>query len=759
MRGIRVPVLQSEPTSVRNHRKKARHWRTKSVAKVTISALGLEIPAVGGSLEKYFKNVMKLRPAADDLVALREDLDRSLENVESDQIRIGFAVEEDVDVGGDDTEWTIGGESSAGLQVWNTAEEIVLAGNDFGEQSTLKVPAGQAYVGIDFEGSLSTGVEHERGDVTFGFNGEGGVNTANYRPLPASTTLEDALSETMSGFVLPGDLNDIEALPPGAVATVSGSGSLKFAVKGEVGTSATVLSTTIPKTDKTVAVNTGVSVGLGASAEFTGGYELRLHRLSDGKVTLGYFKKDAKEVLLSVSVSAGASVAAGGKDVTEKILEAVSGEPKVDRDFLLTAGLDEEKIKELEEVVVGGVDRSLKASLELGWGRLNSHEAAFLFTIDVPALDDAGKQAIHSALDGDLLDLTSTEFSGVELTRSVVRETLEKSSTLRLNLFGLFNYSSIFELAQKGEAVYDDRTGELQFLDEATAKKMQASINNTRAVPTEKVARLVMETILISHLYNAITSTRTLDVVHQYFEFHSKTKRHDMKDHFDVPVALGLLGREDAGSAAAKQGPGRSALRAETRYSPEESRRLFIHIDDPDRARGEYEKAGRRALVLLESGDEEDDARRLLGKHDEVFDALRDAGSWSNAQHVLARVQYDGNSISENLHGAIYSDYVAIRWWSRAMVTLGQALAAVNSYESNYTGDPESLRNDDEYQRLRERLRKASAKVAEETDSRFGDPWGLVAMDLIGRPKIVNVQITTDTGVYHYERTAVPANV
>ena len=36
------------------------------MAKITISALGLEIPVESGSsIEKYFKNALKLRPAAD----------------------------------------------------------------------------------------------------------------------------------------------------------------------------------------------------------------------------------------------------------------------------------------------------------------------------------------------------------------------------------------------------------------------------------------------------------------------------------------------------------------------------------------------------------------------------------------------------------------------------------------------------------------------------------------------------------------------
>jgi hypothetical protein len=668
------------------------------MAKITISALGLEIPVESGSsIEKYFKNALKLRPAASEAVKLKNDLERTLDAVQSGEVRVGFAVEEDVNVGNGDTEWTIGAESSTGLQVWNTEGETVLSGDDFGEHSALKVPAGQAYVGIDFEGALTTGLEHELGDVTFGLDAEATISAANYRPFPSSsTTLKEGLSEMLSKFVLPGDLKDIGSLPPGAVATVGGSGSIKFAVKGQFSTSATPWSHSIPKIDTPITVKTGVSVGIGASAEFRGEYELRLRRLGNGKVTLGYYKKEESEFELSVSVNASASVAIGGTEVTERILKAISGEPKVDREFLLDAGLEEDKIKELEQVVSDGVDRNLEASLELGWGRLRSDEAAFLFTIDLAPLDNAGKQAVRKALDGDLRELTSGALpAGIELTRSVVRETLKQSSTIRLNLFGVFNYISVFELVQKGEAVYDSRTGDLQFLDEATAKRKKAWIKNTRAVDTEKISKLSMEMMLVSHVYNAITATRSIDVAHHYFEYHRKTKGRDMKDPFDVPVALGLLSRPKAHSLVAKQGPGRSALKAETRYDSKESWSLFVRPDGMHRSRDEFEKAGRQALTLLESGDEQDEVRKILGASDKLFEAIRKAGSLPNALRELSQVRYKDEQIPKTLQHAMYSDYLTIVWWADSMV----------------------------------------------------------AMDIIGRPQKASVQITTDTGVYHYDRS------
>jgi hypothetical protein len=261
-----------------------------------------------------------------------------------------------------------------------------------------------------------------------------------------------------------------------------------------------------------------------------------------------------------------------------------------------------------------------------------------------------------------------------------------------------------------------------------------------------------MEMILVSHVYNAITATRSIDVAQFYFEYRRNTKKRDAKDHFDVPVALGLLSRPDADSLVAQQGPGRSALRAETRYDSKESWSLFAHSDGALRSLEEFEKAGREAVMRLEGVDEEDDARKVLAISDELFGAMRAAGSFGNAQLILRNVTHNGKHIPESLYGAIYSDYLGIRWWSDSMVALGAALKSIIDYESKST-DPAALKTDNEYLNLRKELRKQSADVAKKTKARFGEPWGLIAMDLIGHPKTASVQITTDADVYHYDRS------
>ena len=86
------------------------------------------------------------------------------------------------------------------------------------------------------------------------------------------------------------------------------------------------------------------------------------------------------------------------------------------------------------------------------------------------------------------------------------------------------------------------------------------------------------------------------------------------------------------------------------------------------------------------------------------------------------------------------------------MVALGAALKSIIDYESKST-DPAALKTDNEYLNLRKELRKQSADVAKKTKARFGEPWGLIAMDLIGHPKTASVQITTDADVYHYDRS------
>jgi hypothetical protein len=702
-----------------------------------------------GALGKYFSRLIKMRPlpSVRDLVV--SFVDTPLRDVEIEAAGFGLQIEEDVNVGNPDLEWKISAGATAEVRFWRNQGDAVLSAQKFGRNTALTVPANRAYVAFFLKGQLATGVNPELADLTFGFGAGHEVHAAYYQPLTANTKLGAALEKTIGGFVLPGDLEDLQKLPVKAAATVGGNGRLSFSVAGDLATVINPVAVDIPVADVPLKVTAGAKVAFGLSAEYHGGYEVRVVGLSGKKVSLGVYRKEELGFEIEVAASAGASVAAGGQDLTERLLGALTGKPKLDREFLKQAGLSDDRIDNLKETVEAAINRKIEASLAAGFGYLQADEAAFLFTVDLGALDVDGQRAVRSALDGDFRELTARDYAGVRLERSIVTETVETTRRLRINLFGIFNYDSVFELIREGREVFDAASGELFFLDSATVKRRKAWINNGRELATEKVSKLMAETMMIAVAYSACRNSRSdpaPKIEHWYFEYKRQAKQAELKDHFDVAVALGLAKRREAARFRDRERYGRTALLAETSYSGEEAEDLFFKAGNP-RKTADYEKAGRKAVQLLETGDAADGARGLAAQ-DEVFELIRAAGSRDNAVRELDRVRVNGAKVPEAIRQTIYTDYLAIRWWADSMAKVAAKIGEIKNFPST-TENETPLDNDNRFKKLRKELQNQLAAVAGNTQAMFGEPWGLVAMYLASSGDTpAHVKITTEYFVF-----------
>jgi hypothetical protein len=74
----------------------------------------------------------------------------------------------------------------------------------------------------------------------------------------------------------------------------------------------------------------------------------------------------------------------------------------------------------------------------------------------------------------------------------------------------------------------------------------------------------------------------------------------------------------------------------------------------------------------------------------------------------------------------IAADYSVIVWWADAMSCCAQRLAAIET-QLAMTPDPATP----QFQALRADLASHLASVASQTKDEFGQPWGLIAMDLV----------------------------
>jgi hypothetical protein len=198
-----------------------------------------------------------------------------------------------------------------------------------------------------------------------------------------------------------------------------------------------------------------------------------------------------------------------------------------------------------------------------------------------------------------------------------------------------------------------------------------------------------------------------------------------MRADVAVGAALGLLA---GGIPPGVADFGRTTVFAQTQYDDALTASLFLDNGGRPRPIEEYENAGRGALQLLvpEGGDQA--YRRRPAIDDGLWQQMKTTG-----QPGFARLFPGLNAVAV---GVITADYTTIMWWSQAMRDTAELLSAMRAQSTANPADPQ-------FRRLRADLAKHLKEVAANTREEFGQPWGMVAMDLVsGRRADARIRIT-----------------
>ena len=684
------------------------------------------------ALAKYIKDLKKLK--------LSELKFTPLQNTPLDQLPLkslttGIAIEQPVGVGIEGTELKIAAGVAGRFSLLSSKDAQLFDPDVFADP--IHIEANQIYLAMGTSAKLSTELTNKKGDLGFGFGAGSQIALNTYRLFEknaagAFPNSLEALKETVAGFVIPGDLADLEKLATGSIATVEGNGSLKFSGDFNVLSVVNPLAAVnLPDPIGELKINSAGSIKLGASFEISGAYQLRVQKMDNDKLRLGYYKKRGTEFGLKVSASSGLLVGVGKFDLVEVLLKAISSNPAVDVEEMKKGGLSEAQIDGIKKVIEAGVSRKLEIALEFELNASETSEAAFLFEIELSKLDQAGRQAVHQALDGDLSGFGSGAEkppAGVNLVRSVFTEIQKEKHALKFNLLGIYNFISVSTLILKGRMMFEPATGELIITDTATASRIAASTLNF-AADGEKLRKVLAESVLLTVAYQCsklVTHQPTLRVSHSYFELHTKTDRTILKNNLDVFEALGLMNKiqKDKTLATATQF-GRTTFYAETGYDDAAASDLFLKNGTP-RSQEEYERAGRRALALLVQTGEEDEFRRLPASDDNLWKEMSDQGQ-PNFRFIPQLKQLDPVALR-----VVTVDYTVVKWWAESMAKMSERLAEMRQF---LTDNPQIDPGNKTFTALRNKLASGLKAVASNTRSEFGDPWGLVAMDQVSGGK------------------------
>lgn len=699
---------------------------------------------------KYIQSLRQIKVTDINLSALTQV---TLDKIPLKSASGGLSFEQPVPIGINQVEMTVKAEGGGRLRLIGPKDKQLFDPELFGE--AVKIDDDKFYVSIGVTAALASNLAAEARDLGFGFETGGQIALSVYKPFTKSgpdggafAPFVQAVEETARDFVLLGDIEDLAALKEGMFATVEGNGHLKFSAEAELLSVVNPLATVDPPGPGELKVVSGGSVKVGATFDLFGEYQIRAQKLDKQRVRLGFYKKRGKEFTLAVTAKGGVSAGVGGFDLFERLLKAVSKDPEADKAQLEAAGLDKDQTAAIEQAVKAAISRKLELAASFELSASSADEAAFDYEIDLSKLGADGRQAIHKALDGDLSALaggTTATPAGITLRRSIFTETQKKKHTLKLNLLGIYNFISIGSLQKKMRVMFVPETGELVITDSATATRITAS-TSILAADQSKLRKVLAESFLMTAAYlcsKTVMQSPTLEITHSYFELHSKTNRETMKNNLDVVETLGLMTKQEKDKLTSGSNDfGSTTLYVETHYDDALATALFLNPDGTPRKEEEFDQAGRDAIKSLVQAGESDDYRRLPATDNALWNELKQLG---NPQTFKTVEKIKGLKAAKKLPmeiivGGIGTDYAVIRWWAQELRGMALKLAEIRAF---IKANPQAGPDNNTFNGLRRGLADHLKGVASRTRSEFGDPWGLVAMDLAtGRTAKAEAQVT-----------------
>jgi hypothetical protein len=686
------------------------------------------------SLIKYAKTeLLHLAVAPDFIARASQPLTTAAPNPVSFQLQ----VQHEFQLGGTQPQIAITPSFQATIRANTTKGSNLFENDPFKIAST--VPDQTGYVSFSLQGSLSLGVSGWSGDLTFGFAANQTVAVEYWKAFPLGSTaltLGEATGRAISGCVIPADIEDLKLLRINDVCAAWGRGSLKISAGFSVLVAPNPLaSIDLPLNAGTLAVKTGLVAGIEAAFSITGSYQIRARKISDDAIELSFCKQQGTTLKIDLTASGGVSATVGDTDLLPSLLRAISTDPNdsATKKLFEEGGLSEDEIAALTSAVKDGLDHSLQASLDLALSQIADDQAAFQYEIRPAQLDETASLALREALRGDLSGLTSIETGsdgatlapGIKLISSVLTSVRQKETELTLNLFGLVNFLSLADLVRKCIVVKDPDSGDLTIADSTTGSRINAETMPDRR--RDALHKAMFASLMLTATYrvsNAIAMTG-LSSKNFHFAFNANTSPTILADYLKWFLVMNLL------SAAQRDdyleqfvGGGGSTCLLRTVFDDDACRSLFFQSSAQLWAEDHYLDIGRRAMLALIDPNDGDANRYRYALLDQHWPAALSAGPTNNLAPLVGLQVTDTQdlAITQVLRGDVYT----ITWWADAMRKAGAAIVKMQQFLAGQ--DPASIATTQEFANQRAELQRKLAEVIHSGQTRFDEPWGLLAM-------------------------------
>ena len=705
-----------------------------------IDGFGLDLQAAlnpSSAFAKYFQQLPSLSVVQQDLASLQN---LSLTAFPLKSTQIGLSFKEPTTITSSGPKFTGAAAISASLSVTTTGK--LFDPDPFA--NPIEISSGHAYLGLGIQASISPGISLPSGDMAYGLTVGSKVCFTHYKCFETTTTtptFRAALEASLQDYVIPLGVDDLAALDVGDIATVEGTGSLQLSGTVNLLTSVNPLASLSSPALPGIQVAAGAAIDIAASYTIEGDFQVRIQKVDDVTVRMGFYRKRGTDFTVQVSPSVGVSAGTTNLDFISTVLQAVTPSPFPSSDQLEKAGLTKEK----QEVVVGAlrtaVQRKLELAVQTELQALSSHEAAFLYEIKLRDLGPEGRVAIQDALRLNLSTLLGKQGSlprGISEIQNLLTTTRTRGHTLKVNILGIYNYASINDLTLKGTILTDAVSGSVLITDKATATRVSGAVNFL--ADPDKLRKELAQSFLITAAYRCsglIAHGPSLKVSYWHFAAHAKTTRQTMAAYLDALQALGLVAEAEKEQKLSNLSSfGRSTCYIGTDYDDALSQSLYLHPDGQPRGIEEYEHIGRQALrQLLHAGDEDGYRLRSL-ENDALWQQVKATGGTAGNLAPLFPDLRPDTQIP-----IIAGDYLLIEWWANAMSRLAVTLSAAKRF---FAQTPAPASDSPAFQKAQADLWHRMADVASNTHDRFADPWGIIAMDLAsGQHSTATAQIVS----------------
>ncbi len=713
-----------------------------------VDGFGLDLQAAmnpSSAFAKYFQKLPSLSVVQQDLASLQNV---SLAAFPLKSTQIGLEFKQPTAIASTSPQFT-GGVAISGTMCVNTAGKL-FDPDPF--ENPIEIPSVHAYLGLGVQASISPGISLPAGELVSGFTVGATVCFTHYKCFETTATtptFRAALEASLQNYVIPLGVDDLAALNLGDVVTMEGTGSLELCgtvnLLASVNPLASLSSPALPG----IQVTAGAAIDIAATYKIEGDFQVRIQKVGDATVRMGFYRKRGSDFTVQVSPSVGVTAGTTKVDFISTVLKAITPSPFPSADQLESAGLTKEK----QEAVVGALQTAVQRQLELAvqaeLHALSSHEAAFLYEINLSGLGPEGRAAIQDALRLNLTILLGTQGTlpaGVSEIQSLLTTTRTRGHTFKINVLGIYNYASINDLTLKGTILTDAASGAVLITDEATATRVSGAVNYL--ADPDKLRKVLAQSFLITAAYRCsglIAHGPSLKASYWHFAANAKTNRQTMAAYLDALQALGLVSEtQEAEGLSSLSDFGRSTFYVCTDYDDALSQSLYLHPDGQPRVIEEYEQIGRQALrQLLRPSD--DDYRLRSLENDAVWQQVKaTGGTVTNLAPLFPDLRPDTQI------PIIAGDYLLIEWWATTMSRLAVTLSAAKRF---FAQKPAPASNSPAFQKAQADLWHRMAEVASKTHDRFADPWGLVAMDLAsGQRAVASARIVSPGLTLNVER-------